>query len=73
MIIFTKNERGVHEKGPRDGNSLTALCSTNRVELRRWFLGIIPLEIKGRVLPSELWACQLAFRVVQPQWMDQRG
>jgi hypothetical protein len=27
-----------------------------QVALRHWFLGIVPLEIKGRMLPSDAWA-----------------
>jgi hypothetical protein len=69
-IFAKKNERGVHERGTRDGNSLAALCSTRRVELRCWFLGITPLKIKGRALPSESWACWLAFLVVQLRLVD---
>jgi hypothetical protein len=66
-------KKGVHERGTRDGSSLTDLCSMRQIGLRRWFVGIIPLEIKGRALPSESWACWLAFLVKQPRSVDQRG
>jgi hypothetical protein len=47
-----KDEKGVHERGSRDESSLAPLCSIRWVELRRWILGIVLLEIKGRTLPS---------------------
>jgi hypothetical protein len=51
-----KDEEGVHERGTRDGSSLATLCSTHRVELHHWFLGIVLLEIKGHALLLESWA-----------------
>jgi hypothetical protein len=73
MKMLTKVKEGVHERGTRDGSSLAALCSTRWVELRCWFLGIIPPEIKGLALPSESWASWLTFLVAQPCQVDQRG
>jgi hypothetical protein len=52
-----KDERRVQERGTRDESSLAALCSPRRVEMHHSFPGIVWLEIKGRLLPLESWAC----------------
>jgi hypothetical protein len=46
-----KGERGVGERGTRDGSSLASLCSTHWIELYRWLLGIVPMWVKGCALP----------------------
>jgi hypothetical protein len=73
MRILIKTKEGYMKWGTRDGSPLGALCSTHRVELRHWFLGIILLEIKGQTLPSKSWACWLTFLVTQPHRVDQRS